>query len=46
MFVCCVWLVQELVRWLDDNNFVRALFAGHTQVRCTVLSSADVHVMR
>ncbi|CAN0516944.1 unnamed protein product, partial [Ectocarpus sp. 12 AP-2014] len=30
---------QELVEWLDDNNFVKALFAGHTQL---IRRSGDV----
>lgn len=31
--------LQELVEWLDDNNFVKALFAGHTQL---IRRSGDV----
>lgn len=31
--------LQELVEWLDDNDFVKALFAGHTQL---IRRSGDV----
>ncbi|CAM9236271.1 unnamed protein product, partial [Ectocarpus fasciculatus] len=33
---CCA---RELVEWLDDNNFIKALFAGHTQL---IRRSGDV----